>query len=30
VSVVGLVFCLAYQRHRAPVGLGFCHALLMA
>lgn len=29
-AVVGLVFCLAYQRHRAPLGLGFCHALLMA
>lgn len=29
-AVVGLVSCLAYQRHRAPLGLGFCHALLMA
>jgi hypothetical protein len=29
-SVVGLVFCLAFQRHRAPLGLGFGHALLMA
>jgi hypothetical protein len=29
-SVVGLVCCLAYQRHRAPLGLGFGHALLMA
>jgi hypothetical protein len=28
--VVGLVFCLAFQRHRAPLGLGFGHALLMA
>ncbi len=29
-ATIGLVFCLAYQRHRAPLGLGFCHALLMA
>ncbi len=29
-AIVGLVFCLAYQRHRAPLGLGLCHALLMA
>lgn len=29
-SVIGLVFCLSYQRHRAPLGLGFGHALLMA
>jgi len=29
-SVVGLVCCLAFQRHRAPLGLGFGHALLMA
>ncbi len=29
-TVIGVIFCLAYQRHRAPVGLGFCHALLMA
>lgn len=29
-ATVGLIFCLAFQRHRAPLGLGFCHALLMA
>ncbi len=29
-SVIGVIFCVAYQRHRAPLGLGFGHALLMA
>ena len=29
-TTIGLVFCLAYLRHRAPLALGFCHALLMA
>ncbi len=29
-TTVGLVFCTAYLRHRAPLALGFCHALLMA
>ncbi len=29
-TTVGLVFCAAYLRHRAPLALGFCHALLMA
>jgi hypothetical protein len=27
---IGLVFCIAYLRHRAPIGLGVLHALLMA
>jgi hypothetical protein len=29
-TTIGLVFCAAFLRHRAPLGLGFCHALLMA
>jgi hypothetical protein len=27
---IGLAFCLAYQRHRAPLALGTVHALVMA
>lgn len=27
---IGLAFCLAYQRHRAPLALGTVHAILMA
>jgi hypothetical protein len=27
---IGLAFCLAYQRHRAPLALGAVHAVLMA
>ena len=27
---IGLVFCTAYLRHRAPLALGCCHAALMA
>ncbi len=29
-GTIGVLFCLAFLRHRAPLGLGFCHALLMA
>jgi hypothetical protein len=29
-GTIGLVFCIAYLRHRAPIGLGVLHALLMA
>lgn len=29
-TTIGLVFCAAYLRHRAPLPLGVCHALLMA
>jgi membrane protease YdiL (CAAX protease family) len=27
---IGLAFCIAYQRHRAPLALGAVHAILMA
>jgi hypothetical protein len=27
---IGLAFCLAYQRHRAPLALGTVHAIIMA
>jgi hypothetical protein len=27
---IGLIFCLAYQRHRAPLALGTVHALVIA
>ena len=29
-TTIGLVFCIAFLRHRAPLPLGLCHALLQA